>query len=139
MVKQGLCKKSLPLLFLLTNDFLIFSDKTEMAYSFQRVEEALDSLGLDYTEGVPFKITEKYKIDYDFSDVSYLLHRPDPAVLLDDVAYDCSLEHKVLEDWEKRRVEREEKLRLRKERIEKYEKERAEELELKRQEEEFKY
>lgn len=109
-----------------------------MAYNFQRVEEALDSLGLDYTEGVPFKITEKYKIDYDFSDVSYLLHRPDPAVLLDDVAYDCTLEHKVLEDWEKRRVEREEKLRLRKERIEKYEKERAEELELKRQEEEEK-
>lgn len=33
-----------------------------MAYSFQPLDEALDSLGINYIDGVPVKIADKYKV-----------------------------------------------------------------------------
>jgi len=108
-----------------------------MAYSFGHLDDELDSLSLNYTDGVPIKISERFRADYDFGEVEEIL-RKNPNVLLDDVAYDCSLERQVLDQFEAHKVQREERKSAKKERIRKYEEKRQEELELKRMEEEEK-
>ena len=109
-----------------------------MAYSFGPWDDALDNLSLNYTDGVPVRIAEPFQCEYDFGEVDEILRKTNPNVLLDDVAYDCSLERKVLGDYEKHRQEREERKRVREEKIRKYEEKKREEVERKRREEEEK-
>ena len=109
-----------------------------MAYSFQPIDQALDSLGSSYVDGVPVKIASKYCVDYDLDQVKKILDSPGPSVLSFDSNYDTSFEKKVLEDFEKRRIDKETKDKERKERIEKYESDKAEALAAKQKEEEEK-
>ena len=105
-----------------------------MAYSFQPLEQALESLGFSYVDGVEVKVASKYCLDCDFSEVSSILSAPAPSVLSFDSNYDVSLEKQVLADIEKRAKDEELRKLERQKRIEQYEKDKAEEL-LRRQKE----
>eukprot|EP00090_Calanus_glacialis_P003147 TRINITY_DN12280_c0_g1_i1.p1 TRINITY_DN12280_c0_g1~~TRINITY_DN12280_c0_g1_i1.p1 ORF type:complete len:665 (-),score=226.72 TRINITY_DN12280_c0_g1_i1:129-2123(-) len=107
-----------------------------MAYSFQPIDQALDSLGKSFVDGVTVKIASKYCVDCDMEEVKNILKSPGPSVHSFESNYDTSYEKKVLEDFKKRKVEQENKIKERKERIEKYEKDKAEELARKQKEEE---
>lgn len=109
-----------------------------MAYSFQPIDQALDSLGSSYVDGVPVKIASKYCVDYDLESVTKILRCPGPSVLSFDSNYDTSFERKVLDDIEKRKTAKEVQDKERKERIEKYEKEKSDNLAAKQKEEEEK-
>ena len=109
-----------------------------MAYSFQPIDQALDSLGRSYVDGVSVKIASKYCVDCDLEQVKNILCSPGPSVLSLDSNYDTSLEKRVLEDFEKRRVVKETKDKERKERVEKYKTDKAEALATKQKEEEEK-
>jgi len=109
-----------------------------MAYSFQPLDQALDSLGKSYIDGVTVKIASKYRVDYDLQEVRNILNNPAPSVLSFESNYDTSYEKKVLEDIKKRSAEKLNKDKERQERIEKYQKEKADELAIKQREEEEK-
>jgi len=109
-----------------------------MAYSFQPIDQALDSLGSSYVDGVPVKIATKYCVEYDLESVTKILRNPGPSVLSFDSNYDTSFERKVLDDIEKRKTAKEVQDKERKERIEKYEKEKADNLAAKQKEDEEK-
>jgi len=109
-----------------------------MAYSFQPIDQALDSLGKSYVDGVTVKIASKYCVDCNMEEVKNFLNNPGPSVTSFESSYDTSYEKKVLEDFKNRKVEQESKNRERKERIEKYEKDKAEELAKKQKEDEEK-
>ena len=99
-----------------------------MAYSFQPLDQALESLGFSYVDGVEVKVASKYCLDCDFSEVSSLLSAPAPSVLSFDSNYDISLERQVLADIEKRTKDEELRNLERQKRIEQYEADKAEEL-----------
>ena len=99
-----------------------------MAYSFQPLDQALESLGFSYVDGVGVKVASKYCLDCDLSEVASLLSAPAPSVLSFDSNYDLTLETQVLADIEKRAKDEELKKLERQKRIEQYETEKAEEL-----------
>ena len=99
-----------------------------MAYSFQPLDQALESLGFSYVDGVEVKVASKYCLDCDFSEVSSILSAPAPSVLSFDSNYDVSLEKQVLADIEKRAKDEELRKLERQKRIEQYEADKAEEL-----------
>jgi len=109
-----------------------------MAYSFQAVDQALDTLGKSYIDGVTVKIASKYQVDCDLDQVKKIINKPGPSVLSFESNYDTSYEKKVLEDIAKRNAEHLKKDKERKERIEKYVKEKADKLAIKQKEEEEK-
>merc|ERR1712059_126766 len=109
-----------------------------MAYSSLSLEQAMDTLGASYIDGVSVKIAEKYCVEVDLAQVEQVLKKPAPSVLGGDLNYDTSFEKKVLEDLESKRKVKEREDLERKERIEKYEKEKAEELERKQKADEEK-
>ena len=125
------------LLFAFTTSTTILSiSDSIMVYSFQPIDQALDSLGKSFVDGVSVKIASKYCVDYDMEEMKNILKSPSPSVHSFESNYDTSYEKKVLEDFKKRKVEQENKIKERKERIEKYEKDKAEELARKQKEEE---
>ena len=69
-----------------------------MAYSFQSVDKALDSLGFSYVDGVTVKVAPKYCLNCDLSQVDEILKKPPPTVLAFDSNYNVSYEKQVLED-----------------------------------------
>ena len=99
-----------------------------MAYSFQPLDQALESLGFSYVDGVEVKVASKYCLDCDLSQVESLLAAPAPSVLSFDSNYDTSLEKQVLADIDKRTKDEELRKLERQKRIEQYEREKAEEL-----------
>ena len=109
-----------------------------MAYSFQPLEQALDSLGFSYIDGVNVKIASKYQVDCDLSQVKSILAKPAPSVLAFDSHYDTTYEKQVLADLEVRAETEKSKTEARKKRIEEYEKKKREKLEQKKKEEEEK-
>ena len=109
-----------------------------MAYSFQPLEQALDSLGFSYIDGVNVKIASKYQVDCDLSQVKSILAKPAPSVLAFDSHYDTTYEKQVLADLEARAEAEKSKTEARKKRIEEYERKKQEKLEQKKKEEEEK-
>ena len=73
-----------------------------MAYNFQPLDQALDSLGFSYIDGVNVEIASKYRVDCDLSEVRTILNKPAPSVLAFDSNYDTSYEKQVLQDLDKR-------------------------------------
>ena len=130
-------KLMLLLAFTTLLQFLLISD-SRMAYSFQPIDQALDSLGKSYVDGVTVKMASKYCVDCDMEEVKNILKSPSPSVLSFESNYDTTYEKKVLDDFKKRKDEQEKKLKERKKRIEKYEKDKAEELARKQRDEEEK-
>ena len=116
---------------------IVFSDDI-MAFSFQPLDQALDSLGFSYVDGVTVKIASKYTVDCDLSQVKDILNKPAPSVLAFDSNYDTSYEKKVLEDLETRAQTEKNKTEERKKRIEEYERKKKEAVEKKKKEEEEK-
>jgi len=92
-----------------------------MAYSFQPMEQALDSLGYSYIDGVTVGLSARFRVDYDLAEVESILSRPSPSVLAFDSNYDSSYEKKVLDDISNRKINEQDKLKARKERIEIFE------------------
>jgi len=109
-----------------------------MAYSFQPLDQALDSLGKSYIDGVTVKIASKYRVDCDLEQVKKIINKPVPSVLSFESNYDTSYEKKVLEDIEKRKSENMKKDQEKRERIDKYQKEKADRQERKQKLEEEK-
>ena len=99
-----------------------------MAYSFQPLDQALESLGFSYVDGVNVKVASKYCLDCDLSQVESILSAPPPSVLSFDSNYDVSLEKQVLADIEQRTKDEELRKLERQKRIEQYERDKAEEL-----------
>ena len=99
-----------------------------MAYSFQPIDQALESLGKSYIDGVTVKISSKYAVDYDLDAVKHILDSTNPSVLSFESNYDTSFEKKVLDDFEKRKTDEEIRSKEKKERIEAYEKLKSEEI-----------
>ena len=116
---------------------IIISDDI-MAFSFQPLDQALDSLGFSYVDGVTVKIASKYTVDCDLSQVKDILNKPAPSVLAFDSNYDTSYEKKVLEDLETRAQTEKNRSEERKKRIEEYERRKKEAVEKKKKEEEEK-
>ena len=109
-----------------------------MAYSFQPIDQALESLGKSYIDGVTVKISSKYAVDYDLDAVKHILDSTNPSVLSFESNYDTSFEKKVLDDFEKRKTDEEIRSKEKKERIEAYEKLKSEEIARVQREEEEK-
>ena len=109
-----------------------------MAFSFQPLDQALDSLGFSYVDGVTVKIAPKYTVDCDLSQVQDILNKPAPSILAFDSNYDTSYEKKVLEDLETRAQTEKIKKEDRRKRIEEYERKKKEDVEKKKKEEEEK-
>jgi len=107
-----------------------------MAYSFQPLDEALDSLGINYIDGVPVKIAEKYKINCDLKEVENIINNTQPKLSCLQSDYDTCFEKKVLQDLEQYQINKTQKLQERKDRIAQFDKRREEEKERIRQEEE---
>lgn len=109
-----------------------------MAYNFQPLDQALDSLGFSYIDGVNVEIASKYRVDCDLSDVRTILNKPAPSVLAFDSNYDTSYEKQVLQDLDKRSETEKIKAQERSKRIEEYDEKKKEEIERKKKEEEEK-
>ena len=109
-----------------------------MAYSFQSLDKALDSLGFSYVDGVTVKVAPKYCLNCDLSKVEEILKKPPPNVLAFDSNYDISFEKQVLEDIKTRKERDNEKKEVRAKRIAEYELKKAEEIEKLKQEAEEK-
>ena len=92
-----------------------------MAYSFQPMEQALDSLGYSYIDGVRVGLSARFRVDYDLAEVENILSRHSPSVLAFDSNYDSSYEKKVLDDISNRKINEQDKLKARKERIKNFE------------------
>ena len=109
-----------------------------MAYSFQPLEQALDSLGFSYIDGVTVKIASEYRVDCDLAQVKEIINKPAPSVLAFDSNYDVSYEKKVLEDIDARALADKNKREERKKRIAEYEKKKQEDIERRKKEAEEK-
>ena len=109
-----------------------------MAYNFQPLDQALDSLGFSYIDGVNVEIASKYRVDCDLSDVRTILDAPAPSVLAFDSNYDTSYEKQVLQDLDKRSETEKTKAQERSKRIEEYEQKKKEEIEKRKKDEEEK-
>ena len=79
-----------------------FLSDDKMAFSFQPLDQALDSLGFSYVDGVTVTIAPKYRLDCDLKEVQQILSKPAPSVLAFDSHYDISYEKQVLEDIDSR-------------------------------------
>ena len=109
-----------------------------MAYNFQPLEQALDSLGFSYIDGVDVQIASKYRVDCDLSKIRTILDKSPPSVLAFDSNYDTSFEKQVIHDLDKRTETEKAKAEERRKRIEEYQLKRQEEIEKKKKEEEEK-
>jgi len=98
-----------------------------MAYAFQPLEAALDSLGVNFTDGVTVKIAEKYTINCDLSEVESLIQNTDPKLTCLHSEYDTAFEKQVLLDLAKYKEEKEKRDKDRRERIAEYDRRLAEE------------
>jgi len=107
-----------------------------MAYSFQPLDEALDSLGISYIDGVPVKIADKYKVNCDLKEVENIINNTQPKLSCLQSDYDTCFEKKVLQDLEQYQINKTQKVQDRKNRIAQFDKRREEEKERIRQEEE---
>ena len=109
-----------------------------MAYNFQPLDQALDSLGFSYIDGVNVKIASKYRVDCDLSEIRTILEKPVPSVLAFDSNYDTSYEKQVLQDLEKRSETEKARAEERTKRIEEYERKKRLAIEKRKKEEEEK-
>ena len=109
-----------------------------MAYNFQPLEQALDSLGFSYIDGVSVQIASKYRVDCDLSEVKTILDKPAPSVLAFDSNYDNSYEKQVLQDLDKRSETEKTRAEERRKSIEEYEQKKQQEIERRKKEEEEK-
>ena len=100
-----------------------------MAYSFQAVDQALDSLGFSYVDGVTVKVAPKYCVNCDVEEVEEILKKPAPSVLAFDSNYDVTYEKKVLEDLEARKQRDIQRKEERAKKIEEFDRRKAEEIE----------
>ena len=116
----------------------MISDAKIMAYNFQPLEQALDSLGFSYIDGVSVQIAAKYRVDCDLSEVRTILDKPAPSVLAFDSNYDNSYEKQVLQDLDKRSETEKTRAEERRKRIEEYEQKKQQEIERRKKEEEEK-
>jgi hypothetical protein len=107
-----------------------------MAYTFQPLEAALDSLGVSYTDGVTVKIADKYTVKCDLGEVESLLQNTDPKTASLHADYDSAFENQVLQDLQRYREEKKKRTEIRKQRIRDFDTRREEEKERKRKEEE---
>jgi len=105
-----------------------------MAYAFQPLEAALDSLGVNYTDGVTVKIAEKYLVRCDLKEVEDLIESINPEVSSLQAEYDCAFEKQVLQDLERHQRQSETRRNERRKRLEEYEKRKADEAEKARKE-----
>jgi len=109
-----------------------------MAFSFQPLDQALDSLGFSYVDGVTVTIAPKYRLDCDLKEVQQILSKPAPSVLAFDSHYDISYEKQVLEDIDSRAKAADTRKTERRQRIEAYELKKKEKVEQRKKEEEEK-